>query len=120
MTKSIIKESIIVLLLCLIIISTLGILLYKYVPTNKIVPNKVSYSPPENVKKELLSSSDIDKNQIIMTYEISTDDLSNYRIIQDYKPGKENPFSSYENTEETQIKDETNLDKNLSKDTGTK
>ena len=96
MAKSIIKELIIVLLLCLAIILVLGILLYEYVPITKTIPNEVSYTTPENVKQELLSSSDVDDSQIIMTYEINSDDLSNYRRVQDYVPGKANPFSSYE------------------------
>lgn len=99
MAKSIIKELIIVLLLCLAIILVLGILLYEYVPIAKTVPNEVDYTTPENVKQELLSSSDVDDSQIIMTYEINSDDLSNYRRVQDYKPGKANPFSSYETTD---------------------
>ena len=98
MAKSIIKELIIVLLLCLAIILVLGILLYEYVPMTKTIPNEVSYATPENVKQELLSSSDVDDSQIIMTYEINSDDLSNYRRVQDYVPGKANPFSSYETT----------------------
>ena len=100
MAKSIIKELIIVLLLCLAIILVLGILLYEYVPMTKTIPNEVSYATPENVKQELLSSSDVDDSQIIMTYEINSDDLSNYRRVQDYVPGKANPFSSYETKEE--------------------
>ncbi len=100
MAKSIIKEIIIALLLCLAIVLVLGILLYEYVPITKTIPNEVSYTTPENVKEELLSSSDVDDSQIIMTYEINSDDLSNYRRVQDYKPGKANPFSSYETTGE--------------------
>ena len=93
MAKSIIKELIIVLLLCLAIILVLGILLYEYVPVSKTIPNEVSYTTPEEVKEELLTSSDVDENQIVMTYEI---DSTNYKKIQNYKPGKANPFSSYE------------------------
>ena len=100
MAKSIIKEIIIALLLCLAIVLVLGILLYEYVPITKTIPNEVSYTTPENVNEELLSSSDVDDSQIIMTYEINSDDLSNYKRVQDYKPGKANPFSSYETTGE--------------------
>lgn len=96
MAKSIIKELIIVLLLCLAIILVLGILLYEYVPVSKTIPNEVSYTTPEEVKEELLTSSDVDENQIVMTYEIDSTDLNNYKKIQNYKPGKANPFSSYE------------------------
>lgn len=96
MAKSIIKELIIVLLLCLAIILVLGILLYEYVPVSKTIPNEVSYTTPEEVKEELLTSSDVDENQIVMTYEIDSTDLNNYKKIQNYKPGKANPFSSCE------------------------
>lgn len=96
MAKTIIKELIIVLLLCLAIILVLGILLYEYVPIAKTIPNLVSYSTPQDVKQELLSSETVDENKIIMTYEVDYTDLNNYKKIQDYKPGKANPFSSYE------------------------
>ena len=102
MAKSIIKELIIVLLLCLAIILVLGILLYEYVPASKTIPNQVAYTTPEGVKEELLSSSEVDESEIIMTYEINSDDLNNYKRIQDYKPGKANPFSSYQTQESTE------------------
>ena len=105
--KSVLKEIIIVLLLCLAIILILGILLYEYVPIAKTIPNEVSYTTPENVKQELLSSSDVDDSQIIMTYEVNSDDLSNYRRIQDYVPGKANPFSSYETQEDNDEENES-------------
>lgn len=99
MVKKIIKEIIIVLLLSLAIILILGVLLYDYVPMSKIVPEPVSYSTSEEVKQELLKSTDVDQDQIIMTYEIDGTDLNNYKKIQDYKPGKPNPFSTYKITE---------------------
>ena len=96
MTKNLIKELIIVLLLCLAIILLLGILLYKYVPTTKTIPNPVSYSTPENVKQELQESKSVDEEEIIMTYKIDSNDLNNYKRVQNYRPGKANPFSTYE------------------------
>lgn len=98
MTKNVIKEIIIILLLCLAIILLLGILLYEYVPITKTIPNPVSYTTPENVKQELASADGVDESQIVMTYEVDATDLNNYKSIQDYKPGKANPFSSYETT----------------------
>lgn len=95
MAKTIIKELIIILLLCLSIILVLGILFYEYVPMTKTIPNPVSYTTPEDVKQELLTSEGVDENKIIMTYEVDSTDLNNYKKIQDYKPGKANPFSSY-------------------------
>ena len=96
MAKSIIKEIVIILLLCLAIMLVFGIVFYEYVPIGKTIPNEVDYTTPQNVKKELASSSDVDDSQIIMTYEINSDDLTNYRRVQDYVPGKANPFSSYD------------------------
>lgn len=96
MAKSIIKELIIVLLLCLAIILVLGIVLYEYVPMSKTIPNEVSYTTPEGVKEELIEAGEVDESQIVMTYEIDSADLNNYKRIQNYKPGKANPFSSYE------------------------
>ena len=101
MVKSMIKEIIIMLLLCLAILLLLGILLYEYVPMTKTIPNPVSYTTPNNIKQELADSDNLDESEIIMTYEVDATDLNNYSTIQNYKPGKANPFSPYETTEPT-------------------
>lgn len=101
MAKNIIKEIIIILLLCLAIILVLGVLLYEYVPSAKVIPEKVSYTTPENVKEELKQVSDIDESQVIMTYSVDSSDLNNYKNIQDYKPGKTNPFASSDSGTQT-------------------
>jgi len=109
MAKTIIKELIIVLLLCLAIILLLGIVFYEYVPIGKTLPNPVSYTTPENVKQELADTTGVNEEQIIMTYEVDETDLYNYKRVQDYKPGKANPFSSYEtSTETTEGENQTN------------
>ena len=110
MTKKILKELIISLLLCLAIILLLGIVLYEYVPMTKTIPNPVSYTTPENVKQELATTEDVDEEEIIMTYEVDATDLNNYKQIQNYKPGKANPFSTYESSETTE-KNGTNTTK---------
>lgn len=93
MAKSVFKEIIIFLLLCLAIILVLGILLYEYIPMSKTVPNPVSYVTPEEVQEELASMDDINEDQVIMTYEVDSTDLNNYRRVNDYQPGKANPFA---------------------------
>ena len=100
-TKNIIKEIIIVLLLILAIILILGILLYEYVPNNKIIPQQVSYTTPENVKQELSTSENVDDSQVIMTYEVTATDLTNYKKTKDYVSGKKNPFESIESQNTT-------------------
>ena len=99
MAKNIIKEIIIMLLLCLAIILVLGVLLYEYVPSNKIIPDKVSYTTPEDIKEELSKSDGVDDEQVILTYSIDATDLNNYERINTYVPGKPNPFSSYNTSE---------------------
>ena len=90
--KNIIKELIIFLLLVLAIILILGVLLYEYVPTNKIIPEKVSYTTPENIKSELQTDESVDNTEVVVTYQIDSTDLSNYKKINEYVPGKKNPF----------------------------
>lgn len=100
MVKNIVKEMIIILLLSLAIILILGVILYDYVPVNKPIPERISYTTPEKVKSELETDSNIDDMEVVITYEIDSTDLNNYKKIQEYVPGKKNPFSSI-NTEPT-------------------
>ncbi len=96
MAKKVIKEIIIMLLLCLAIILILGVLLYEYVPSNKIIPEEVSYTTPADVQEELNKSENLENEQVILTYSIDATDLNNYERINSYVPGKTNPFSSYD------------------------
>lgn len=91
--KTIIKETCIILLLCIAIILVLGIVFYDYIPITKVIPEKVSYIAPENVKGELETE---EKTEEITTqttvYEITTSDLKNYENMGIYNKGKQNPF----------------------------
>ena len=98
MAKKVIKEIIIMLLLCLAIILILGVLLYEYVPGNKIIPDEVSYTTPEAVQEELSKSEDVENDEVILTYSVDSTDLDNYERINTYVPGKPNPFSPYNET----------------------
>ena len=42
MFKSVIKEILIMLLLCVAIVLILGVIFYNYIPTNKVIPNKLA------------------------------------------------------------------------------
>ena len=52
MAKSVFKEIIIVLLLCLAITLVFGVLLYDYIVNTKTIPAEVVYDTSEEVKKE--------------------------------------------------------------------
>ena len=96
MAKKVIKEMIIILLLCLAIILVLGLILYEYVPTSKIIPEEVSYTTPSEIKEEINTGENVEDEQVILTYSVDSTDLRNYERINTYVPGKTNPFSSYD------------------------
>lgn len=91
MAKTVLKEIIIILLLCLAIILILGILLYDYVPIAKVIPEEVSYTTPENIQKEIAEEDTVEP--VIYTYEVQSEDLNTYKRTQEYRAGKANPFS---------------------------
>ncbi len=103
MTKNIIKEIIIILLLTLAIILILGVLLYGYVPVNKMIPEKVSYTTPEEAKSELETNVSENDDELYVDYHIDSTQLNNYKKIQEYVPGKKNPFASLEKENVTNI-----------------
>ena len=75
MVKSIIKEIIIMLLLCVAILLILGVLFYDYIPSNKVVPGKIAYSTPENIQEEV-NEEVIEANKTKITYEVTDADLN--------------------------------------------
>ena len=90
----IIKEIIIMLLTCLAGMLLFAVVFYEYIPNRKIVPEVAKYKASERIRE--LKSDDIDKRNetIIKTFEVTSSDLTNYKIANDYVPGKSNPFGS--------------------------
>ena len=94
MLKSVFKELIIILLLLLAILLVLGVFLYDYIPTNKIVPKIEQYQVPNSIKNELQETvNNLDEQMTPIIYEIDGTDLNNYEKSNDYEKGKVNPFS---------------------------
>lgn len=102
MLNKIVKEIIILLLLILIVILISAIFLYNYIPTNKVVPEKVSYITPGKVQEELKAEAEEGTTEVVMTYNIDSTDLNNYKKTQDYVPGKKNPFAALAKEDNTQ------------------
>lgn len=92
MIKSVIKEIIIMLLLCIAILLILGILFYDYIPSNKVIPIKEAYSTPEEVKTEI-EEEITELNKVEVSYEITDSNLDLYKESSSYRPGKSNPFA---------------------------
>ena len=97
MVKNILKEVIIILLLCVVITLILGVLFYNYNPIGKVVPSKVAYTTPENIAEELKSTTGSSENEISTqnkVYTIDGSDLTLYKKSKAYNPSKENPFAT--------------------------
>lgn len=95
MVKTILKEIIITLLLCIAILLILGIIFYDYNPLNKILPNKIAYSTPEEIKNEIAQNEvkDVLEGGVNIVYSIDSSDLNIYKKSNSYVSGKANPFA---------------------------
>ena len=94
MIKTIFKELIITILLCIAILLILSVLFYDYNPVNKIVPNKVGeYKTPENIKEEINENiTEFESTNIL--YKVEGSDLNMYIKANTYIQGKVNPFEN--------------------------
>ena len=114
MTKSIFKEILIILLVCVAIILVMAVIFYNYIPNNKVIPAKVTaYQLPQNVE-EVINETTIDSfNSASVNYTIDDSDLSMYEAAQSYNPGKADPFAiSADETENSTNNTNTESDTN--------
>ena len=93
MSKVIFREIIISLLVCLAVLLCLSALFYRFIPNNKVLPEKVTYQATENIKNEINTNVQDNTDAIIKTYEITASDLEGFERTDQYKPGKANPFA---------------------------
>ena len=93
----IIKEIIIMLLVCLATMLIFAIALYKYIPSKKIVPEIATYVATDEVKDLLADNIDSksEDEDVKVVYEVTSSDLAGYQTTNAYVPGKANPFSTY-------------------------
>ena len=120
MVKTIIKEIFIILLITIAVAVVLALIMYQYMPTNRIIPSKVTaYSTPEEVSKEIEDQTSEQQyeaeNKIFM---ITDTDLSMYRSQKNYNPGKIDPFAEYsEQTEGETTQNGNNETQNVDRNT---
>ena len=91
MTK-IIKEMIIMLLVALACMLLFAVIFYEYIPNRKVVPEVLQYSASEKIKELKADNIDQRNEQVIKTFEVTSSDLSNYKVTNDYVAGKSDPF----------------------------
>lgn len=91
--KSVLKEIIIILLLCCAICLILGVVFYDYIPTNKVIPSTVEpYTTSNTIKEEINQEiTEFPKQTIVM--EITDSDLKIHKQERSYDSGKINPFA---------------------------
>ena len=105
-----IKEIIIMLLVCLLTMIFFAVVLYAYIPNKKVVPEIVKFTATEEVQDLLADNIDSkEKDDVLLTYEVTASDLNNYESIDAYVPGKANPFEEFKgHTEDTVTNDGSN------------
>lgn len=92
MSKPLMKEICVLLLLSIAILLILGIVFYNYIPISVTISSKEEYQTPEEVQNEI-NDSTADSLKTEITYEITDADLSDYQEQSDYSEGKTDPFS---------------------------
>ena len=112
MIKTILKEGVITILLCVAILLILSVIFYDYNPLTKTVPNKVAYVAPNEIKEEL--EGEISRlNTTNIVYTIEGTDLNIYKQSNSYVSGKANPFAS-STTSNSNITENTQVSNNES------
>ncbi len=111
MFKKIIKEILIMALLLLAIILIFSYIFYGYAPIDKLVPAKIAYETPEEIKTELNGENQVSLEPINVTFTVEESEIEGYKKTNTYNAGKINPFEEY--------KEEVNTNENLSNGTST-
>ena len=97
MAKTILKQVVIILLMCGVLVLALAIVFYQYLPSNKVVPAKVTaYSTPSNRVAEITDGvTEKEFQSQNQTYELTDSDLQLFKSKKSYNPGKSDPFEEY-------------------------
>ena len=95
----VVKEIIIMLLACLVAMLIFAVIFYEYIPSRKVIPEVATYEPNKTVKDQLADDIDQRNDNIITSfdsgteYEVTARDLNGYQAVNEYIPGKSNPFA---------------------------
>lgn len=108
--NKIIKEIIFGALFLAVVILMIGILFYEFIP-NQIIPDGSTYKQTSSTAKlisqiqeeQQTEKEDNEKESVLKSYEITTNDLDNLEDSKKYVQGKNHPFYDY-----TKVSTETN------------
>ncbi len=91
MKNTIVKEIFITIILSLVIIITLRMVIFDFIPTEKILPEAIKYESEYTVKNVLRDIENSEKNgeeALLKIYKIESSELTDY-----VSSGKDNPFT---------------------------
>ena len=131
MGSKIAKEIFIIVLLLIVVLFTIGILFYEFIPSKNENISSSKYTPTDKVVAtlaEIQENGGIDyskgdnTNSLLKSYSINKSDLSGYQSENYYESGKKDPFAEYsESVAEEVIKEPkvNTVDNNKVKDKNT-
>lgn len=111
MNNKIVKEVFIILLLCIVIIFTLGLLFYDCIPQKNEKIESAEYVPSKNVTETIEeinanNGANVMKDNngsLLKSYSIGKDDLTEFASENYYESGKKDPFAEYSTPVEDEI-----------------
>lgn len=125
--SKVIKEVFIILLLCMVVIFTIGLLFYDCIPQKSENIESIEYIADKSVTNTLEqirenSNADITNNEdgsLLKSYSIKKEDLEQFASENYYETGKKDPFAEYADPVEdeavkkiTTAPNQTNLEAN--------
>ena len=101
--SKVIKEVFIILLLCMVVIFTIGLLFYDCIPQKSAKIESIEYIADKSVTNTLEqirenSNADITNNEdgsLLKSYSIKKEDLEQFASENYYETGKKDPFAEY-------------------------
>ncbi len=109
--SKIIREIFIILLLCMIVIFTIGLLFYDCIPHKNEKIESIEYVADKKVTEtikeiEANNSSDVvsaKDDSLLKSYSIGKDDLNEFVSENYYETGKKDPFAEYSTSVEEEV-----------------
>lgn len=105
MKNKIVKELLIIILLSLVIVLTLRMVIYDFIPNENMLPESIQYSADTAVQttlKEIEEENNRIENSttdsLLKTYVIEASDLKGYVSKNEYKNKNTDPFENYVET----------------------
>lgn len=106
-----VKEIFIILLLCMVVIFTIGLLFYDCIPQKNEKIETIEYVASKDVLETLeqinanvgVNDEGNDESSLLKSYSIGKDDLTEFASENSYETGKKDPFAEYATPVEDEV-----------------